>query len=51
MYQNQANIILNLEIEVEELIEELNEANMDEDEEEEIEFDSGYAEEMAPENL
>ena len=51
MYQNQADIILNLEEEVEELIEELNEANMDEDEEEEIEFDSGYAEEMAPENL
>ena len=32
-------------------MEELNEANMDEDEEEEIEFDSGYAEEMGPENL
>ena len=51
IYHNQANLILNLQQEVEELIEELNEANMDEDEEEEIEFDSGYAEEMAPENL
>ena len=32
-------------------MEELNEANMDENEEEQIEFDSGYAQEMAPEKL
>ena len=32
-------------------MEELNEANMDVNEEEQIEFDSGYAQEMAPEKL
>ena len=40
-----------LEEEIEGLIEELNKANMDENEEEQIELDSGYAEEMTPEKL
>ena len=43
--------LLLLEEEIEGLMEELNKANMDENEEEQIELDSGYAEEMTPEKL
>ena len=48
LLNNSAHIIRHLEREVEELMEELDGA-MDEDENEQVEFDSGYAEEMAPE--